>query len=188
MGYSATHAQLLSVPPYVAASIACIIGSFAADRLQTRGYVLLTFTPLTIAGFIILATVQLSAVRYFALFLATTGAFTCSPILLAWVSGNAAGPAVRAIVTGYAVGIANLGSIIATWTYLPSQAPYYTRGHWINCGAACILVLAVGWNMVYLKRENRARSAGKRDHRLAGASQEVVGRLGHLHPEFRYTP
>ncbi|KAL3450561.1 hypothetical protein BJX65DRAFT_294221 [Aspergillus insuetus] len=188
MGYSATHAQLLSVPPYIAAAIFCIIGSFLADRFHTRGYILLAFTPITITGFTILATVKLSSVRYFALFLATTGAFTCSPILLAWVSGNAAGPAVRAVVTGYAVGIANLGSIIATWTYLPAQAPYYTAGHWMNFGAACILFGVVGCNMVYLVRENRLRMAGKRDYRVTGASRAEVERLGHLHPEFRYTP
>lgn len=188
MGYSPTNAQLFSVPPYVAAAIACVIGSFLADRLHTRGYILLTFTPLTITGFVILATVKQAGVRYFALFIATTGAFTCSPILLAWVSGNSAGPAVRAIVTAYAVGIANVGSIIATWTYLPGEAPYYRMGHWINCGAACILFLAVGCNMVYLKMENRMRMAGKRDHRLAGATEGEIGRLGHHHPEFRYTP
>ncbi|KAL4870878.1 hypothetical protein BDV12DRAFT_165413, partial [Aspergillus spectabilis] len=83
MGYSPTNAQLLSVPPYVAAAIVCIIGSFLADRLHTRGLIILTLTPITITSFIILATVKQSGVRYFALFLATSGAFTCSPILLA---------------------------------------------------------------------------------------------------------
>src|SRR5687767_996757 len=110
MGYSSTNAQLLTVPPYVLAACVCIAGSFASDRLKTRGFVIMVLTPLTIIGFLLLALVPSTSVRYFALFLTTSAAFTCSPILLAWVVSNSAGSSVRAIVSGYAVGEGNIGS------------------------------------------------------------------------------
>jgi hypothetical protein len=34
--------------------------------------------------------------------------------------------------------------------------------------------------------ENRARAAGKRDHRLEGLTEEEQEALGSRHPQFRY--
>lgn len=34
--------------------------------------------------------------------------------------------------------------------------------------------------------ENRARAAGKRDHRLEGLTEEEQLNLGHRHPQYRY--
>jgi sugar phosphate permease len=187
MGYDSIKSQLLTVPPYAIAAIICICCSFLADRLHARGIILLLMTPLTITGFAILATVPSTSVRYFALYLTTIGAFTCSPILLAWVVSNSAGPTVRAIVSGYGVGMANIGAIIATWTYIPQDAPRYIEGHWINFGAGILLAVSIGIAMVYLKQENRKRSQGWRDYRTRGLSPEEIQTLGHLHPEYRYT-
>jgi MFS family permease len=187
MGYSDTSSQLLSVPPYTVAAIICVGASFLSDRLKTRRFILLALAPLIALGFAIMATVSSSGIRYFAIFLATTGAFTCSPILLAWVVSNSAGPAVRAIVTGYAVGMANCGGVIATWTYLPSDAPRYVTGHWINFGAGIVIIIVVATTTSYLKWENGMRAQGRREWRIADATSEQVNRLGHAHPLYRYT-
>ena len=40
--------------------------------------------------------------------------------------------------------------------------------------------------MVWLVRENRARRAGERDHRL-DADEETIALLGNEHPKFRLT-
>ena len=40
--------------------------------------------------------------------------------------------------------------------------------------------------LVYLKRENRLRDQGRRDHRLDGLSQAEIDDLGNRHPDFRY--
>ncbi|KAM0325868.1 hypothetical protein ACHAQA_007171 [Verticillium albo-atrum] len=188
MGYSSTAAQLLTVPPYVLASCICVAASFTSDRLKTRGLILLAMTPLTMIGFLLLALVPSTAVRYFALFLTTAAAFTCSPILLAWVVSNSAGPSVRAIVSAYAVGEGNIGSIIATWTYRTEDAPRYVKGHFINFGGSCILFIVIGVTTFYLRKENRMRAEGKRNYRLANATETEKWALGHSHPEYRYTP
>jgi predicted MFS family arabinose efflux permease len=187
MGISNTKSQLLSVPPYLVAAMVCVGASFLSDRLKTRGFIMLAISPLIVIGFAIMATVKSTAIRYFAIFLATTGAFTCSPILLAWVVSNSAGPSVRAIVTSYSVGIANIGGIIATWTYLPSDAPGYTTGHWINFGAGILLITVVTFTTFYLKLENKKRMQGRRDDRVIDATPDEINRLGHSHPLYRYT-
>lgn len=187
MGYSTTHSQLLTVPPYVFSACVCIGTSFVSDRLHSRGIPIMILTPLTCLGFLLMAFVPSTAVRYFALFLATAPAFTCSPLLLTWVVSNAAGPSVRAIVSAYAVGEGNVGAIIATWTYLPNNGPRYLQGHAINFGGSVILLAVTTITFFYLKWENKVRAQGRRDHRLLTATQEDKWRLGHRHPEFKYT-
>ena len=46
MGHTAERAQLMSVPPYVSACIATIIGGFMADRQRQRGIYVIFFCVL----------------------------------------------------------------------------------------------------------------------------------------------
>jgi predicted MFS family arabinose efflux permease len=186
MGFSSTRAQLLTVPPFACSALCCIASSFLSDRLRKRGVLFIYLVAFAITGFSILVGLRGTGVRYFAVFLATCGAFTAAPILLAWAVDNAAGPSVRAVVSGYVVGAGNIGALIATWTYLPESAPLYLEGHYVNLGGSILmgfLVATATWN---LWKENRFRRAGGRAEGLE-QPQEIVQRLGHLHPEYRYT-
>jgi hypothetical protein len=72
------------------------------------------------------------------------------------------------------------------WTYKQADAPKYYTGHTINLGgqiaAGCLAVFGI----FYCMYENKARAAGKRDHRLEGLTEEEQIALGSRHPEFRY--
>jgi len=177
----------MSVPPYTLSALVCVSLSMLSDRLKNRGYILMALSPLVPIGFVILATVpHVAGVRYFAIFLSTSGAFTLSPVLLAWGVENSAGPAVRAITAAYLVGFGSIGAMISTWTYRAKDAPQYLAGHWTNFAFGALGGLVIAALVWSLKRENKARAEGKRDHRLQGAPEEVE-QLGHLHPGFRYT-
>ena len=80
--------------------------------------------------------------------------------------------------------IGNCGAFVATFTYLSSDGPEYTTGHSINLGAIILTLIGVTANILYIRWENAARNAGKRDYRL---QQEGAGELGYRHPGFRYT-
>jgi hypothetical protein len=190
MGYTAIQSQLMSVPPFAWSTFICLCVAYFSDRTKTRGVWLLAVMPFTALGFLLLVTVPVSmpAVRYFATFLCLTGAFTASPMLVAWTVDNTAGPNVRAISSAYVVSIANLGGILASWTYLLPDAPRYIPGHSINLGAAAICCCLLLTATLYLRYQNRLKREGKRDYLLEGASQEEINGLGHLHPEFIYTP
>lgn len=41
--------------------------------------------------------------------------------------------------------------------------------------------------MSYLTWENRRRRQGRRNYRLEGLTEEEVERLGHQHPNFKFT-
>jgi hypothetical protein len=92
---------------------------------------------------------------------------------------------------------------ISTWTFLATEAPNCAfrrdpgrtelkapradpTGNGLNCAAAAGIVIAVLGVMFWIRRENAAREAGKRDHRLEGLSEDDLHRLGHRHAAFRY--
>lgn len=188
MGFTSVRAQLMSVPPYVFGSIVCIFGTKISDRIRSRGTVLLVLGPMIIIGFALLRQVHIVGVMYLGIFLATGGAFTASPLWITWSVDNSAGPMVRAISSGFAVATGSMGGLLATWTYLPSDAPRYQTGHSINLAMAATLLVMAAATTAYCRLENGKRDKGKRDHVLEGLSEEEQNKLGHFHPAFRYTP
>ncbi|KAF1843819.1 uncharacterized protein K460DRAFT_378875 [Cucurbitaria berberidis CBS 394.84] len=184
LGWTATKAQLYSVPPYVCACLVAVGIAFISDKTNRRGIYLAIFTLPAIAGFAIMRWASNPDVRYGGIFLITLGAFPGGPGFLAWSANNAAGPAVRSVSTAYVVTLGTAGGILATWTYTSKDAPKYPTGHTINlCGQICVLILACG-GIAYCKWENRQRDLGKRDHRVNGLSEAQIRGLGYRHPEF----
>lgn len=186
LGWTNTKAQLYSVPVYVTACLIAILIAYISDKTQQRGIYLAALALLSITGFALLRWNTDSNVRYGALYLCAVGAFPSGPGFLSWGTNNSSGPAVRAVSTGWIVTLGTLGGIVATWSYLSTDAPEYHIGHTINLVAqVCVLGLAIG-GIFYCLYENRARARGGRDHRLSGLSENDVSDLGYRHPDFRY--
>ncbi|KAF2752085.1 MFS general substrate transporter [Sporormia fimetaria CBS 119925] len=186
LGWTATTAQLYTVPPYALACLAAIAVAYVSDKTKMRGIYLAGFTTLGITGFSILRWATDKKIRYMGVYFITLGAFPGGPGFLSWAMNNASGPAVRAVSSAYVVTLGTAGGVLATWTYLRTDAPWYHTGHTINLtGQLCVTVLALG-GIAYCKWENRQRDAGKRDHRLNGLSEDEIKHLGYRHPNFRY--
>tara|TARA_R110002003_G_scaffold76_2_gene7000 strand:- start:132 stop:788 length:657 start_codon:yes stop_codon:yes gene_type:complete len=115
LGWTATKAQLYSVPPYVCACLIAIGIAFVSDKTNRRGIYLAVFTLPAIAGFSIMRWATNPDVRYGGIFLITIGAFPGGPGFLAWAANNAAGPAIRSVSTAYVVTLGTAGGIVATW-------------------------------------------------------------------------
>lgn len=76
--------------------------------------------------------------------------------------------------------------ILLRWTYVSKDSPRYYTGHTINlCGQIGVFFLSI-FGIFYCIYENRARAAGKRDHRLEGLTEEEQHALGSRHPQYRY--
>jgi hypothetical protein len=88
------------------------------------------------------------------------------------------------VAVGIVISIANCSAFIGTFVYLQRDAPKYVLGHAVSLGALVITVILSIAQVIYLRWENRKRDRGERDDRLV---QENEGRLGHRHPNFRYT-
>lgn len=78
-GYTNETAQLMTVPPYVAACICCIGGGWLADRLQTRGVFMIGFFCTAIIGLIMLISSDSAGVKYTGCFFFACGIYPNVP-------------------------------------------------------------------------------------------------------------
>jgi MFS family permease len=104
MGYSATRAQLLSVPPYVAACILTILVGWWADRTNQRGLFNIGTSLLGVIGFSMLLGSHSPAMSYVAVFLGALGIYPCIPNTITWVSNNVEGVYKRGVTLGFVIG------------------------------------------------------------------------------------
>lgn len=187
IGYTSIKAQLYTVPVYTVATVVSLFMSWLSDHLQKRGIFISAGALLAMTGYAILSTVNDPNVKYGAVYIAAIGIFFIGTTVLAWCLNNAAGSSVRAVSSAFVIGMGNFGSLIAVWSYLPTDAPRYRKGHFINMGAEIIVCLLGVAGILYVKWENRQRNQGKRDHRLQGlTTPEEIEDLGYRHPSFRY--
>ncbi|CEL09731.1 Putative Permease of the major facilitator superfamily [Aspergillus calidoustus] len=188
MGYTDELAQLLSVGPYVIACIVSIVVGYISDKFQTRGWLIFATVPIGITGLGMLEFLPASmpGAKYAALYLAAPGIYAFLPLWIAWGVNNAATPTVKAAAAGLVFTVGSLGGILAPWVYLPQDAPNYRQGH-----AILFAFLFGSWAVsflliTYIKRENRQRELGQRDHILEGMTAEEQVELSSQHPAFRY--
>ncbi|KAL6351748.1 hypothetical protein LRP88_14953 [Fusarium phalaenopsidis] len=184
--WSATKAQLMTVPPNLASSMVTVLMAHLSDRARKRGPFIMALSTVAAIGLAVLRWQSQPYVRYMGVFLVMCGAGPGGPAFLSWGINNAAGPSVRAVTSAYVVTLGTFGGLVATWTYLARDAPAYHVGHMINFGGQIAVVCLALLGILYCVWENKARAAGKRDYRLANLSEAEQAKLGHDHPSFRY--
>ncbi|KAE8330948.1 major facilitator superfamily domain-containing protein [Aspergillus sergii] len=187
-GYSSTRAQLLSVPPYACAAILTISVGYIADRTRQRGIYNILASILGIVGFAMLLGTNSPGVKYAGVFLGAMGIYPCIANTIAWVSNNVEGIYKRGVTIGIMIGWGNLNGIMSSNIYRSADAPNYYPGHGTVL-AYLTLFLFVGSVTEYflLRRENRKRRRGDRDHRVEGLTPEEIEQLGDKRPDFIYT-
>lgn len=84
LGWTSTKAQLLTVPPYVAACLVAIAIAYISDKTHRRGIYLAIFSLIALVGFAILRWHTDPNIRYMAIYFVTVGAFPGGPAFLAW--------------------------------------------------------------------------------------------------------
>ncbi|KAF8226835.1 MFS general substrate transporter [Tricholoma matsutake] len=156
LGYSATPANLLSVPVYAfACIITCLVG-FCADRYGHRGYFNIGFLSVAGVGYIILVSSKNAALSYFAVYLAACGIYPVIPNTIAWVSNNVEGSYKRSVTLAMTISFGNING-----AYRATDAPWYPLGivlMYIGLGIFSSLTY-----LFLLRRENMARDRGERD-------------------------
>lgn len=79
LGHANEKAQLMTVPPYVVACFFCILTGYLADRLQTRGIVMIAYNFIGIIGLIMLVASSSPEVKYAGTFFFATGVYPNVP-------------------------------------------------------------------------------------------------------------
>ncbi|KAF8347919.1 MFS general substrate transporter [Amanita rubescens] len=165
--YSATPANLLTVPVYVLACIVTCWVGYAADRWGHRGYFNMGCFALGGAAYIILISSRNAALSYFAVFVAASGIY---PLIrtYVWASNNLEGTYKRSVSLGMIIGFGNLNGAVSSNVYRAQDAPWYRLGHGL-----VLMYIGIGFifSVIYyiaLKKENAKRDRGERDEVIGG--------------------
>ena len=166
LGYTAAQAQLLTVPPYVAAFILTLSVAVASEKLKLRAPFIMGSSCLAIIGYIILLTSRKASVSYGGTILAASGIYPATAIVLSWPANNVSGQTKRATANAMQISIGNLGAVLGTQLYRSHDGPRFFLGHGFALGYLCCNVLVVGIQWMVLRAENRKRDLGEREERL----------------------
>jgi hypothetical protein len=188
MGYTATRANLLSVPPYAVAAVVTVAVGWIADRTQQRGYCNIVISLFGIAGFSMLIGSGNANVQYAGTFLGAIGIYPTIANTISWAANNVEGVYKRGVTLGFVIGWGNLNGIVSSNIYRSSDKPRYYLGHGVVL--AYLTLWLFGGSIVtrfLLAWENKKRRQGARDAWVEGKSEQEVLELGDERPDFLYT-
>ncbi|KAI9476612.1 MFS transporter-like protein [Zychaea mexicana] len=188
LGFSALDAQLLSIPPYVAAAVLVFLVSWNSDRTLQRGYHVASVSALAIIGYIfLLATVNVG-VRYAGAVLVACGIYPIIPLTLSWVSNNNLGHTKRGVAIALTSMCGQCFSMLGTQIYKTEDGPRYIRGHAVCLVFMCLAGLSAITLRFLLKRENdrRDRKYGVPESMDLSEDVDSDERLYEKNSNFRY--
>ncbi|KZT66421.1 MFS general substrate transporter [Daedalea quercina L-15889] len=187
LGYSAAHAQLLSIPPYVIGCLFTVACGVLSDRWRMRGPFVLLGALAGLAGYAILFATTKAVVGYVGVLIASCGIFPATACVLAWTGGNTGGDVKRGVVIAMTIGLGNIGGFAASFIYRTQDSPRYHPGHATNIGclAAVAVLSAVG--MYALHRVNRQKQLQVERSGITAEMAEEFSELGDKSPLYRYT-
>ena len=82
--------------------------------------------------------------------------------------------------------LGNVGGLISTWSFLPSDGPNYRIGNGLNLATSCTILLcsiALGF---WIRGDNKKREAKDVERELEGLGVKEVQDLDWRHPGFRW--
>ncbi|KAL2160556.1 hypothetical protein VTH06DRAFT_1244 [Thermothelomyces fergusii] len=182
--YDPITTQLRSVPPWAVSFGFSMIVAVLSDWAKHRFAFIIGSSCIAVSGFAVLLSVHDNLqVQYAALFLVCMGTFSAMPIIVCWFNMNLSGHHRKAIGSAWQIGFGNIGGIIATYSFVKGDAPFYRKGYAICLSFICLSVVSCFAYAAAVVWENKKRSKQVHDLNLT-ESQKLD--LGDLNPEFRY--
>lgn len=84
--------------------------------------------------------------------------------------------------------VGNVGGLVATWSFIPSDAPNYHIGNGLNLASSSVILITSTIFLVWMKHDNKKREGRSVEEELAGMSREEIQDLDWKHPGFRWRP
>ncbi|KAJ7282851.1 MFS general substrate transporter [Mycena rebaudengoi] len=190
-GHSAAVSQLLTVPPYVLATMFIFIFAYYSDKLQKRHPFIIAGFIINLIGFSINISTAPPGVKYFGTFFCVTGAYAAIPSIVAWSGNNISGQYKRGVGMAFQIGIGHFGGAMAANIYRTQDKPRFLVGHgcelmFAGIGLICVPITALALARINKKRDEATRAAlerGEKNHH----SYKVLRAMGDRAPDFRYT-
>lgn len=187
MGYTSTHAQVLSSVPSACGFVSQIVSMFL-PRLYGRFSVwIMLFSAMACAFYAIIATVEDIHVRFAFLCLSNFALSPNMPLVSVWMSNNVLGATKKGVASACTVMLGGVAALIGSHIYRDQDYPQYRFGHIFVCACnGLIFVLAVVLNL-YFRWENRRRDRMQGDFDAATLSEDQIEEMCDKRPDHRYT-
>jgi cyanate permease len=129
LGWKSIHAQVMSIPIFIVATILALTTAVVTDRLKHRFGAIIIGCCVATTGYAILLNMEHVPVsaRYFALYLITGGGYIAQPVTIVWLSNNMGGHYKRGWIT---LRTLNTRSADITYRHLISYADWYRQLRW----------------------------------------------------------
>jgi hypothetical protein len=169
LGYTATQAQVHTIPVYVCGSVYSISLAYLAEYLGKR-YLFCTIGFCTIIIGLLVQIIEALApgVRYMGLFFIAAGAYLVMPITVVWITINVQEGYKRSVALGAVVCFANAGSFISSNVFLKREEPIFRTGFGTSLGLTCMGMLAATVLFFGMRMENKQKdgvvASGHTDH------------------------
>ncbi|KAM5380854.1 hypothetical protein ACJZ2D_003378 [Fusarium nematophilum] len=195
MGYTSSHAQLLTIGPYCAGAVTAYLSAVFAGRFTWCMPFIVGPQLVVVSAYgILLGLTAESEIQknipacFFAVVLACIGLYPINEGGRAWTRNNLAGPAKRAFGSGYVRFLGHLGGgIVGSFIFIEDESPKYPTGFGTSLGFAAAgfgacLVLETGYHF-----SNKRKSRMSEEEIRAKYTEEELEVMGDKSPLFRYT-
>lgn len=150
----------------------CLILAYLSDKLKYRLPFVLFPGMVLIAGLSILITTHGHfPTQYAAICLVCMGALGAGPTVVCWYLMNLRGHKERSIGSAWMISFGNTGGIVAPFTFLSADAPYYRVGYSVCLGVVALgVVSSLLYAALVLRERRKARLDGnitREDHVLS---------------------
>ncbi|TCD71732.1 hypothetical protein EIP91_005498 [Steccherinum ochraceum] len=188
-GFGTAESQLLTVPPYIFATIVLVVFAVWSDRIKKRSPFILAGLSICAIGFAINVSNVSVGVKYFGTFFCVAGSYAAFPGIVCWLGNNLAGQYKRGVGMALHIGIGNFSGAIASNIYRSQDAPRYVLGHALELMFVGIGFVTVPLAIFIYTRINKKRDALEAEMREKGIklSDDEIRRMGDRAPDFRYT-
>ncbi|KAI0898167.1 MFS general substrate transporter [Annulohypoxylon nitens] len=186
LGYTASTAQLMTVPIYAVASILSVLFAFISDHVGKRSPFIISFLLIMIAGYSMCISSENPKVIYGGVFVIACAINPAFPGLVTWLSSNLSGTYKRSAGMAIQIGLGNLGGAMASNFYRQKDSPRYILGHslelgFIGAGIIAAVVLLVSYDAI-----NKARDKAIAQGVEAQFTAEELSAQGDRAVTFRY--
>ncbi|KAF2120333.1 major facilitator superfamily domain-containing protein [Lophiotrema nucula] len=175
LGYTATQAQVHTIPVYLTGAAMSVIFAYLSERVKLRyPFYILGCAILATGLSIMIAYPKAAGVRYTGMFFMASGAYISMPISIVWTAINTGRGYKRAIALGAIVNFGTAGAFVSSNVFLFEETPRFRTGFSTGLGLCCLGAAAATATAVGCWWENR-RGEAKRKVSEEGAG-EAAGR------------
>ncbi|KAF8125325.1 MFS general substrate transporter [Boletus edulis] len=189
-GYNTSISQLLTVPPYMLATVVLLTFAHFSDKLQKRSPFVFASQLIALTGYVINISNAPSSVKYFGTFLCVIGSYSAFPGSISWLANNLGGRYKRAVGMAIQIGVGNMGGAIASNIYRTRDEPRYLLGHGLEIMFLSIGIVTLPFTVLAYQRINAKRDLAKSSEHDSEEQEKKGGDtafLGDRRASFRYT-